>query len=247
MLKLYCGVLGDLAHLASIGPLGLRVDVARERLRAGGPGVPAALEALLADARLGAPRARQASVACCIALARDDCAEGSRPRWIDALAREAQAAELPILGALLRDAEPHCAVKLPGRLPDPCVFATTAALFAALPLRLRLRSRWLPADRILMHPDPEVVRRVLSAPALRLEEALVIASRRPTSDAIVREVVLSLRWIGRAEVREALVANPFVHPRLALMLLPTLLGPARRALGRGAIHPLLRGALAELR
>jgi hypothetical protein len=42
------------------------------------------------------------------------------------------------------------------------------------------------------------------------------------------------------------VANPFVRLRTALTLLPTLLSPARRALGRGSVHPLLRQAAALL-
>lgn len=119
-------------------------------------------------------------------------------------------------------------------------------IFASLSLLLRARWHGLRSDRILGHPAPEVVRRLLRSPGLRLEEALVIASRRPTSDAIVREVLLSLRWLARTEIREALVANPFVRLRAALALLPTLLAPARRALGHGSVHPLVLQAAAAL-
>ena|ERR1700733_6705441 len=102
----------------------------------------------------------------------------------------AQAQQLPMLGAVLRDAEPHGAVRLPGRLPDPCVPKMWAAMFASLsvPDGWRGRGHWLRKDRILLHPDPEVVCRLLRGPALRLGDALVIASRRPTTDAIVREI-----------------------------------------------------------
>ena len=98
----------------------------------------------------------------------------------------------------------------------------------------------------LPNHDPQVVARLLRGPAIRLREVLAIASRRPTSDPIVREISGSLRWMARIEVREALVANPFVRPRIALMLLPTLLAPARRALSRGSVHPLVRRAAIEL-
>jgi len=117
-----------------------------------------------------------------------------------------------------------------------------AWIFASLDQKARARAYWLPVPRILMHPDAEVVRRLLGAPALRLNEALVIASRRPTSDAIVREITSSLRWIARVEVREALVGNPFVKPAVALALLPTLLHGAQRSLRRGGIHPIVREA-----
>jgi hypothetical protein len=234
-------MLGDLDHLAAIGPLSIRVAVARERLRADATSAAARLEAVLGRGGHGDDRARRALLACCIALAQDD----GEP-WALALANQARAQRLRLLGSVLRDAEPRHAVRLPGRLSEPCVSIMWATSFASLSLRDRFRVRWLPRDRVLLHSYPEVVRRLLRGPALRLDEALVIASRRPTSDAIVREITGSLRWMGRIEVREALVANPFVRPRVALALLPTVLSPARRALGRGAVHPLLARAVAEL-
>jgi hypothetical protein len=231
----------DLVHLASIGPLALRVPAARSRLGADATAAAPQLEAILRDAGRGDERARKSLLACSIAIAQD----GSEA-WIDALAREACRQELPILGALLRDGEPHLAIQHPGRLSDPCVSETHAMIFASLSLLLRARWHGLRSVRILGHPAPEVVRRLLRSPGLRLEEALVIASRRPTSDAIVREVLLSLRWLARTEIREALVANPFVRLRAALALLPTLLAPARRALGHGSVHPLVLQAAAAL-
>jgi hypothetical protein len=230
---------GDLDHLAAIEPLALRVATARERLR-GSPSVAAAqLEAVLHAARQGDDRARRSMLACCLALVQ---AEGEP--WTYALEQQAALQSLPALAALFGDGQPHRAIRWPGRLPEPCVSTHRASRWAASPLKRR--ARWLfPVDRILAHPDPQVVKELLHAPALRLPEALAIASRRPTSDAIVNEITRSLRWIARVEVREALVANPFVRPRVALVLLPTILSPARRALGRGAVHPLVRRAAAD--
>jgi hypothetical protein len=62
------------------------------------------------------------------------------------------------------------------------------ATSAATQLGWRGRGHWMRKDRILLHPDPEVVCRLLRGPALRLGDALVIASRRPTTDAIVGEI-----------------------------------------------------------
>jgi len=176
-------------------------------------------------------------LACCIALVQSD-----GDPWVSALRAEAERQALPGVSALFGDAEPHRAVRLPGRLPDPCVSTQTATHLASISAKVRARSFWLPTDRILAHPDSRIVGRLLRAPSLRLHDALTIASRRPTSDAIVKELTRSLRWIAHIEVREALVANPFVRPAVALILLPTLLAPALRALGRGSVHPLVRRA-----
>jgi hypothetical protein len=234
-------MLGDLRHLAAIGSLSMRVAVARERLREEAASAAAQLERVLERGREGDERARRSIVACCIALAQDD----GEP-WTLSLAREATAQRLPTLRAMLRDPDPHRAVRPPGRLHDPCTSVMLARIFASISLKVRFsHNRWLPKDRILMNPAPDVVRRLLRGPALQLGDALVIASRRPTSDAIVREIVLSLRWMGRIEVREALVANPFVRPRVALVLLPTLLSTASRALARSGVHPLVSSAAGQ--
>ena len=231
---------GDLDHLAAIEPLALRVAAARERLRVSAAIAAGQLELVLLAARQGDARARRSQLACCIALVQ----AGSEP-WAQALQRQASAQSLPALAALFGDVDPHHAIRWPGRLPDPCVSRQRAALVSGSSLTRRLQARWmLPMDRILAHPDPQVVRGLLQAPALRLAEAVAIAARRPTTDALVDAMTRSLRWMGRIEVREALVANPFVRPRVALLLLPTILAPARRALGRGAVHPLVRAAAA---
>jgi hypothetical protein len=231
---------GDLDHLAAIEPLALRVATARERLRSSASIAAGHLEVVLLAARQGDARARRSLLACCIALVQ----AGSEP-WAQALERQASDQSLPALAALFGDVDPHHAIRWPGRLPDPCVSRERAALVSRSSLTQRLQARWmLPLDRILAHPDPQVVRGLLRSPALRLPEALAIAARRPTSDALVDELAHSLRWMARVEVRQALVANPFVRPRVALLLLPTILAPARRALGHGAVHPLVRAAAA---
>ncbi len=220
----------DLDHLAAIEPLALRVATARERLRSSASIAAGHLEVVLLAARQGDARARRSLLACCIALVQ----AGSEP-WAQALERQASDQSLPALAALFGDVDPHHAIRWPGRLPDPCVSRERAALVSRSSLTRRLQARWmLPLDRILAHPDPQVVRGLLRSPALRLPEALAIAARRPTSDALVDELTHSLRWMARVEVRQALVANPFVRPRVALLLLPTILAPARRALGRGS-------------
>jgi hypothetical protein len=232
---------GELEHLSAIEPLAVRVGAARERLAANGSRAAEQLEALLTRAREGHDRARRSLLACCIAIAQADGAP-----WVDILAREAATRGLTHLGRMLGDGAPHRAIRRPGRMPDPHVAASTAAFCAGASMNTRARMpRLFPVDRLLAHPDPRVVRKLLRGPWLQLRDALVIVSRRPTTDAIVDEIVHSLRWIARIQVREALVANPFVRPRIALALLPTLLEPARRAISRGSVHPAVRQAADE--
>jgi hypothetical protein len=203
-------------------------------------------------------------LACAIALAQED-----GEAWIAELAREAVAQGLPVVSAILQDAKPHCTAR---RLPDPHVAGHLLASFfdaTGTPARsesprvladpppscdardVGIPGRWYLVTRhlmepLLLHPDPVVVRRLLRARSLRLREALIVASRRPTSPSIVREIVASLRWIGRIEVREALVANPFVSTGIALKLLATVSIPAQRGLARGAVHPTLVGVASLL-
>jgi hypothetical protein len=229
--------------LASVSTLALGVEAARTRLRRE-PGRSApALEALVRKASTGHKRSQKALLSCAIALAQDD-----GEAWVGELAGEADAQGLAIAAAILKDAKPH---RTSRRLPDPHFAGSLLASFLDVtPTHQRSESsravvapppsverdrgisgRWFLLTRhlmgpLLMHPDPFVVRRLLAARLLRLPEALVIASRRPTSPSIVRELVTAIRWIGRSEVREALVANPFVSTRIA-------------GLSRGAVHPLL--------
>jgi hypothetical protein len=248
-----------LIGLAAIEPLALRVAAARERLLGEPADVAAQLDRLVRDACSGRRRARDAMLGCSIALA-----QGEGDACVAALAREAEGRGLEVAASILRDAAPWKTVLPRGRLPEPCAGRFYLTRYLRGTLRPRPDApgprfeRWSEhqlhrtlqtshvRERLLEHPDPHVVRRILESPATRLTDVLAIASRRPTSKAIAREVCASVRWIGQVEVREALVANPFVPTGMALKLLPTVPARARRALTLLRVHPLLQRAAAHL-
>lgn len=92
---------------------------------------------------------------------------------------------------------------------------------------------FLRLERMRLHPDPIFVRRLLEARWLRLADALVIASRRPSSPEIAWSVAKCDRWLASARVREALAANPFSPSQLVLVLLPCLSSHSVQLLAQG--------------
>jgi hypothetical protein len=115
-----------------------------------------------------------------------------------------------------------------------------APLPASAPYVVHVR---LPPDRLL-HPSPIAVRNALAAAELR--DVLVIASRRPSSAAIAREVARAITWTRRVEVRRALCMNPFTPTGIVLRFLPTLGSQVVAEVARGPVHPLVREAARAL-
>jgi hypothetical protein len=238
-LKLVQTLLGG---LASISALPLRVGAAKARLREDPRRSARELEGLVGAACRGHVGARKAMLACAIALVQEDDEE-----WVADLSREATAQELPITSGILQRVEAHFAVR---RLPDPHVPGSLLASFLDARHQGTMGRSYLLTchlmEQLLLHPDAQVVRRLLAARALLPRDAVIVAARRPTSTLIVREVLASIRWVGRLEVREALVSNPFVATHIALKLLPTVSTSARRGLARGGVHPMLQRVAASL-
>lgn len=95
-------------------------------------------------------------------------------------------------------------------------------------------------ERLLMEPSPLVISRLLDNPHIRLQDVIVIASRRPTTPDLLEEVALNAKWFRRHDVREALALNPFVATGLALKILPTLhVATLRLAANGGDLHPIV--------
>jgi hypothetical protein len=76
-------------------------------------------------------------------------------------------------------------------------------------------------QRLLVDPDPQVIRVLLGNPHLTEGDVLAIASRRPTRKEVLR-VVFESSWLARYAVKRALVLNPYTPGDLAVRLLPTL-------------------------
>jgi len=102
-------------------------------------------------------------------------------------------------------------------------------------------------QRLLLDTNPMVIANLLENPAINQSDVLKIASRRPTKTELLREVVLSDRWLARSKVRRALAFNPYNDTGISLRLLPTLGITALRNLQHGSdLHPALSEAAQRL-
>lgn len=140
---------------------------------------------------------------------------------------------------LFRDVPPHRSLadgqKLPEvRLPmDRDVTLGERRSLASGPKRKVL-------ERLLLDPDPLVIRKLLDNPAIRLQDVQIVVTRRPTTPALLRTVVEHPRWFRRYGAREAVVRNPYCDTGLALKLLPTMrIKTLRRLKFSGDLHPLI--------
>ena len=113
--------------------------------------------------------------------------------------------------------------------------------------------KWAPfsarqiADQVsylALRPEPTVLRTLLRGRSVRAPDVVKIASRRPTTAAIVDELVSHPRWMARPDVRNALVKNPFTPTRTALLFLPTC-RDRLPTVAKANVHPRLQ-ALARM-
>ena len=93
--------------------------------------------------------------------------------------------------------------------------------------------------RAVRHPSHLFLARLLRSPDLGPRGAVAIAVRRPLTGAIARVLVDHAPTIERADVRLALVLNPFTPTSIALRLLPSCAGE-RRTIARANVHPLVQ-------
>lgn len=76
-------------------------------------------------------------------------------------------------------------------------------------------------DRILRDTHPDVIRNALLNPRMSEELTVRLASRRPTTSAIL-DVIARSRFRVSTAVRRALVRNPYCDPQLACQLVASL-------------------------
>jgi hypothetical protein len=98
--------------------------------------------------------------------------------------------------------------------------------------------------RLGMRPDAPTIRTLLRDRAVAVKDVVKIAARRPTTPAIVDEVIAHAGWMAHPAVRTAIVENPFTPTRTALLLLPTCRARLR-SVGKANVHRRLH-ALAAL-
>lgn len=96
--------------------------------------------------------------------------------------------------------------------------------------------------RLLIDPDPGVVRNLLRNPRVVEADVVRIASRRPVNAAVLEEIFHHPRWGRRRPVQAALVQNPYTPVEIANGLVDLVdLGLLRRLAKEPSIHPVVRG------
>lgn len=232
-----------LQALAAVPDLTTARLVLCERIRRASPGEAArGVEVILRRALAGHRGARRALVGLAVALAEEPApsARALRAR----LQEGAAAGGRGLVAALLVEGPARLGLAPRGRLRE--VGIGEESLLPAVDPGGRARARLGPRIELLrLHPSPRVVERLLRQRWLRLDDVLLIAARRPSTEAIARRVILS-PWIGDVRVREALAQNPFTPAGLALPLLPSVRLPVLQNLWRSGAHPLLSFAAGSL-
>lgn len=96
-------------------------------------------------------------------------------------------------------------------------------------------------ERLMADTDPGVVRNILGNPRLTEADVVRIASRRPTTAAVLLEIFQHPRWGRRLQVVEALVFNPYTPVDLACGLVAWLdASVARQVAHSPSVHALVR-------
>ena len=102
-------------------------------------------------------------------------------------------------------------------------------------------------ERLMSDPQPLVIRQLLKNPRLTEHEVVRITARRPANPSVLEEIYKSPRWVGRYEVKVALVRNPYTPPRIGIALVNFLLRNDLVEVKNDAqLHPTLREAAREL-
>ncbi len=207
-----------------------RQTVLGERLAQHSPAAAAGLiDSILRGAISGDASSRDAAVALALWI----LAEPAASTTLTAIRDAASADERHAVAAILGTGPGRCAIAARGRLAE-------IGIAVEGPLGIEPRAPWQPQrqlhrrSRLLAHHDPRMIRRLVMQRWIRCRDVVAIAARRPTTEAILREVCASPRWMLHAEVREALAANPFTPAGVVLPLLATLPRLALRRLRAGA-------------
>ncbi len=85
-------------------------------------------------------------------------------------------------------------------------------------------------EKLLVDPDPAVIKNLLRHPQLKEEHVIKICARRPNHPEALRQVVEHPKWFARYRVKTALLNNPDTPPRLVMLILPSLSLPDLRSL-----------------
>lgn len=202
----------------------------------------AALDDLARQNEAADPAAKEAMLAVAMLLASDP--ESS---LVAMLRRETAAQRLFSLARPLRRAPKPVVQALPAKdLPVPD-YGTGRELTLGERRSLARRPNRAHFDKLLSDPHPMVIQQLLQNPKITEEDVVRLVTIRPARAEVMREVVLSHRWLRRSRVRLAILLNPGSPPEIVMPLVPLCSRPELRELvGSTDTSVVLRATALEL-
>lgn len=230
----------DLARsLVALPELGLRVAWLVDWIERSSASLTAhSLDATLGRSIAGDTRAKESALPIALLLARNYEAP-----WLEELRKEADAHSYLSLSRVLERAPLAAESEFELRVPKYGARDVTLGerrSMARRPSRLQI-------EKLILDPDPGVIRQLLLCSSLREEDVLLIAARRPTLPPLLETIVASDRLMARTRIRNALILNPYAPLGLVFPLIVTLTREDLNLIASSmSINPLLRRAATEL-
>ena|GEM_PF-1487851 len=102
-------------------------------------------------------------------------------------------------------------------------------------------------EKLLLDPDPSVIRMLLQNPRITEKEVLLLSTRRPNQPQILEEIARHPRWFRRSSIQIAICKNPYTPTVITLQYLPSLPSQELHEIKDMAqLHPLTLEAATEI-
>ena len=121
----------------------------------------------------------------------------------------------------------------PPQGPNLCAHHDLSTLTLGERRALARRAKPVLLEKLLVDPDPAVIKNLLNHPHLSEREVVRVAAKRPGNPAVLEAIYQHKRWFARYAVKLALLNNPQTPPRLTLLILPHIAVPDLLDLAKG--------------
>jgi hypothetical protein len=87
-------------------------------------------------------------------------------------------------------------------------------------------------QKLLLDPNPSVIRNLLANPRLTEDDVVSLAARRPLSEQLLEELLRHPKWSTRRRVRMAIVLNPSCPTAIGFAMVYSLIRSELRCLAQ---------------
>lgn len=78
-------------------------------------------------------------------------------------------------------------------------------------------------NKLVHEQEPSVIEILLQNPSLVESDVLKIVTKRPTSQYVLKQVFLDIKWISRYSIKRAIILNPYSPPNISVALIPFMI------------------------